>query len=339
MKISSKNLKTGIVKVVVENLDDLWHLSHIIEKGDVVRGKATRKIKASEKETVKKTITLSIHVQEADFKDKSLRLNGITIDEMEEIPKGSYQAISLDENSPLTITKKKWTVYALKRLESSAKKKTTSLIMILDREEAIFAILKDQGYETLAHLKGKVAKKGFETITTNFYKELSLKLEEYDVRFSPDGIIVASPAFWREEFMNNFSNQEVKRKIFMAGCSSVTGNAIEEIMKRPELKESLKQHRTAEESLLVECLMERISKNGLAIYGEKQVFEMVVRGNGKQLLITDKFIISERKKAEELMKTTENLKGEVTIVNSENEPGKKLDALGGIGLLLRYAVY
>ena len=339
MKISSKNLKKGIVKVVAENLDDLWHLSHIIEKGDVVRGKTTRKIKVSEKETVKKTITLSIRVQETDFTDKSLRLNGTTIDEMEDVPKGSYHAISLGEGSLLTISKERWTVYALKKLDSSTKKRATSLIMILDREEAIFSILKDQGYEILVNLKGKVAKKGFETVTTNFYKELGLKLEEYDDRFSPDSIIVASPAFWKEEFMNNFSNQEVKRKIFLASCSSVTGNAIEEIMKRPELKESLKQHRTAEESLLVELLMERISKDGLAIYGEKQVFEMVEQGNGKQLLITDKFIMSERKKAEDLMKTAEDFKGEVTIVNSENEPGKKLDALGGIGLLLRYAVH
>ena len=45
MKISYKNLKQGRIRMTAENLDDLWHLSRIIEEGDVVRGKATRKVK------------------------------------------------------------------------------------------------------------------------------------------------------------------------------------------------------------------------------------------------------------------------------------------------------
>ena len=187
-------------------------------------------------------------------------------------------------------------------------------------------------------MRGKVAKKGFETVTTNFYRELGLKLEEYSGRFSPDSIIVASPAFWKEEFMKNFGNQEVKKKIFLASCSSVTGNAIEEVIKRPELKESLKQHRTAEESALVGSLMERIGRDGLAAYGEREVFQLVEAGNAERLLITDRFIMDNRERAEALMKSAEDVKGEVTIVNSENEPGKMLDALGGTGLMLRYAV-
>ena len=142
MKISYKNLKQGRVRMAAENLDDLWHLSGIIEKGDVVRGKATRKVKVSEKEASKKTVTVSIKVQETDFKDKILRLNGLTVDELEDIPKGSHQAISLEEGSVFTVTKARWSVYSLKKLEESARKKSVSLIMVLDREEAVFAVLK-----------------------------------------------------------------------------------------------------------------------------------------------------------------------------------------------------
>ncbi len=34
MKIIKQDTKDGIIEVVPETLDDLWHLSHIVEVGD-----------------------------------------------------------------------------------------------------------------------------------------------------------------------------------------------------------------------------------------------------------------------------------------------------------------
>ena len=45
MIILNKDLKKGEIKIKVENLDDLWHLSQLIEVKDLVRGKSSRKIK------------------------------------------------------------------------------------------------------------------------------------------------------------------------------------------------------------------------------------------------------------------------------------------------------
>lgn len=44
------NIKKGELKVKVENLDDLWYLSTIIEPKDLIKGKTIRKIKLGEKE-------------------------------------------------------------------------------------------------------------------------------------------------------------------------------------------------------------------------------------------------------------------------------------------------
>lgn len=44
MKIINENEKEGIVEVVPETLDDLWHLSHVIEVGDNASSKTTRRI-------------------------------------------------------------------------------------------------------------------------------------------------------------------------------------------------------------------------------------------------------------------------------------------------------
>lgn len=43
MKILHKELDKGVIKLRVDNADDLWHLSHIVESGDLLFGKTYRK--------------------------------------------------------------------------------------------------------------------------------------------------------------------------------------------------------------------------------------------------------------------------------------------------------
>ena len=338
MKILKKSMRQGRILLNAESLDDLWHLSQIIGKDDLVRGKTTRKVKATEKETAKKTLTLTIKAEEIDFKDRALRISGVTTEELEDIPKGSHHTITVEEGSVLSVTKESWPQYSLKRLQQAAARQTKALILVLDREEAVFALLKSQGYEVLSQIKGKVAKKGVETAVANFYKELADSLEEYAKRFSAERIIVASPAFWKEDFIKEVGD-DLRGKIVLATCSSVGTTAIDEVLKRPELREVLKQQRAAHEAMIVDELMAEIAKDNLAAYGRKQVADAVSSGNARQLLITDAFIHENRAKAEDLMRNSEAINGEVVIINSENDAGRKLDSLGGIAVLLRYKAY
>ncbi len=339
MKILKRDLRHGRVVVAVESLDDLWHLSRIVEAGDVVSSKTTRKIKATEKEAEKKTLFLEIRVEEADFKDKSLRISGRTTEEKEDVPKGSYHTIGVEVGSSLGVVKESWPKYQLKRLEQASERQAKTIILVLDREEAVFALLKSQGYEVLAELKGKVAKKGVDTVTKNFYAELAGTLSGYVDRFKAETVVVASPAFWKDELVKELKDDELKKKVVLATCSSVGKNAIEEVLKRPELNEVLKMQRAAEESRLVEELMVEIAREGLAAYGRKEVDEAVSSGNVKALLLTDVFIQKNRARSEGLMKGAESVNGAVAIINSENEAGQKLDSLGGVSVLLRYKAY
>ena len=44
MKIIKQDTKEGIIEIVPETLDDLWHLSHIIVEGDNASSKTPRRI-------------------------------------------------------------------------------------------------------------------------------------------------------------------------------------------------------------------------------------------------------------------------------------------------------
>ena len=76
MKLLHTDFKKGEVKVKIENLDDLWYLSQIVEKNDLVKGRTLRKIKTGEEtqrkqKAEKKAVFLLIEVEKVEFSKTS----------------------------------------------------------------------------------------------------------------------------------------------------------------------------------------------------------------------------------------------------------------------------
>lgn len=348
MKIINQNIKKGEIKLKIENLDDLWYLSHIIDKNDIIKGSTTRKIKIGEQEQrnikiVKKQVFIKLQTEKIEFTTASLRVLGKIIEAPEDIPIGSYHTFNLEENTIITIIKEKWLKFQLDKLkEASQQTKSKILIVVLDREEALFALMKKSGYKLLTKIKGNVTKKAVEDKTkSNFYSEIINKTKDYDKRYNFNKIIIASPIFWKEELIKELKDEYLKKKIIQASCSSADISGINEVLKRPETQEALKQDRISKEINLVEELLKEISKNNLAIYGLNQTEKAINIGAVKTLILTDAFIQKQRErenyeKIDTMLKNTESMKGSVNIISSEHDGGKKLDGLSGIGALLRY---
>lgn len=346
MKIIYSNIKKGELKVEVQTLDDLWYLYGIIEQGDFIKGKSYRKIKPTEEgEAVRKPIFVSITVENVDFSESSsaLRISGKIVESTDDVPKGSYQTITIDQNSSILIKKEKWYSYQLDRMKEACVEKIPKILLVVfDREEAFFSIMKRAGYELLSHIKGTVIKKRFdEKIKTAFYDQIILQIKEYDDRFNFDKIILASPAFWKEELLKFLKNESLKKKIIHATCSSVNETAFVEILKRPEVKEALHEERVSKEINLVEDLFSEIAKQQPCAYGLNQVEIAASYGAISMLLISDNLIKKSRfekkfERIDNLMKNVDDKNGKIIIISSNHEGGKKLDGLGGIGAFLRY---
>ena len=350
MKIIHSDVKKGIFKVKIENLDDLWYLNQIIEKSDLVKAKTLRKIKIGQetqrkRKIVKKSVFLLLQVDKVEFSKTSniLRISGLIKEGPEDIPLDSHHTFNVEENSIITITKQKWLRFQIDKLNEASKAATAKiLICVHDREEVYFALMKKYGYKLLANIKGTVTKKAdIKQKESNFYKEILKQLLEYNERYNLSKIIIASPAFWKEELMKELSDENLKEKIILATCSSVGENAINEVLKRPETENALKQDRIAHEFKNVEELFTEISKNNLAAYGLKETKNSAEAGAIKILLITDKFIQEKRMEdkyepIENMMKIVDSTKGVILIISSDHEAGKKLDGLGGIAAILRY---
>lgn len=347
MKLIHSNFRRGEAKILVQNLDDLWYLSSILEESDKLKGKTLRKMKKNEQqEAVKKPVFLKIKLDRVEFSKTSpvLRASGTIAEASEDIPLGEHHTFNIEPGTVITIIKENWLNYQIDKLKEACSNKTTSILLcLLDREEAYFAMLKKYGYEILSNIKGDVKKKySNEEPRTDFYSTLAKQLKEYDMRYNLEKIIVASPAFWKEELMKNLDS-ELKKKIILATCSDASVTGINEVLKRPEVISALKGERVAAEMVLVEKLLEEISTKGKCAYGLDEAEQTAFVGAVQDLIVTDSFIQKSRienfyARLENVMKTVERAKGRVTIISSEHEGGKKLDGLGGIGAILRYKI-
>ncbi len=346
MKVIKKALKQGTVVVKIENMDDLWHLSQLVEASDQVRGKTSRKLKlGSDSETTRKTMTLTIKVESTELTDHSLRIHGTTTESTDDVPAASHHTITAETNYDLTIIKKEWPQFHLQRLDEASKEKNAPvLITVFDREQAVFASLKSNGYKVLSTLTGNVTKKFDPAIKgENFYNHIIKTMQEYADRLKVQHIILASPSFWKEELMKELKDDTLKKKIIQATCSSADQGALDELLKRPELAQVLADERAAKEAALVERLLEQIAKDGLAVYGPEQVQQAIDAGAVETLLVSSDKIKETREDDvfEQLnakMKAVDSQSGQVSFITSSTDAGKKLDGLGGLAALLRYQI-
>jgi len=350
MKILSKDIKKGEVKVKVETLDDLWYLSQIIDPGDKIGGHTERKIKIGDAtsdrnvKVVRKKMFLEIQVEKFEL-DESLRVLGVITAGPDDISYGSHHSFDVTENDDIVIKKEQWVKFQLDKLQESTKKRDSKiLIIVFDREEAFLATLERQGIKHLTHLAGNVQKKDENNeIKSNFYEYLIKSTEEYDKKAQYNKIIAASPAFFKEELAKSIKNSNISKKILYSTCSSVNKKAFNEVLKRPEIFQALHDEKISQDLKVVDELLSHISKDDLAKYGFDDVSSAVNAGAVKILIVSSPLISKMREeenyeKLEKLMKLADSMKSNISVIQSGTDASAKLDGLGGIGAILRYQI-
>jgi len=75
-EIIKKDMKNGLITLKISNMDDLWHLDHIIEEGDLLKAKTTRRTTVKRGDSVekgdKKVMSLTIEAEKKSFENKEL---------------------------------------------------------------------------------------------------------------------------------------------------------------------------------------------------------------------------------------------------------------------------
>ncbi len=345
MKLLTKDLKHRMFKIQIDDAEDLWYLSTIIEVGDTLSGETQRKIKLGGSEEKSKislrNCFLSITAEKISYDAQELRVSGPIIDGPDDIPRGDYHTFALSPHTVITLVKTALSIYIAKKIEEACVAKTSAILIVaFDREEAIFAQLKSNGYDILLDLKGDVSRKDDASEKkSNFYSEIVNQIIAYDARYHFTTIIIASPAFWKEYLLKEVKDENLRKRITLATCSSVDEAAMTEILQRSELQTVLQKERSSREEVAVGKLLEAIQKD-LAAYSYVAVQEKLEAGNVAEFLISENLIRSSRldgsyPEIEKLLYQVEALDATLYIISSP-DAAKKLDGLSGIAVVQRW---
>lgn len=350
MKILKIDRKKNSFFVVAENIDDLWVLSTIVEPDDFASALSERKIKLGNTDDrkakiIKKKVLMTIQVEKVQFHKytSNLRISGKITQGQDEISAGSYHTLDIEPGLKLSISKKNLFNYQIDKLEEHSKKKDKIIIVTLDRENAKFYDLMSFGVEKIGEITGNVQKKDLlENKGTDFFLEVVNFLDNQIKNTNYDKIIIACPQFWHKYISEKLKlNTVVNKKATLVCANSVGENGIKEVLNSTELTKILKNIKNSKDLILVNELLKNIKTNQKATYGLKETLQAINIGNVKELLITQKFIKEKREqgnfeKINEMMNLTEQINGKINIIESNSEPGKILDGLGGIACISRY---
>ncbi|MBI4139588.1 pelota family protein [Candidatus Woesearchaeota archaeon] len=338
MKLLARDRKHNSAKLLLTVPEDFWYIHRILQEGDIVVGRASRKVlKGSD--IVRTTFTATLSVLKSDISDNSLRISGVTCDDNNDVPKGSHQSITASIGDVLTVIKN-WGPVDESVLSDCLKSGVVPvLILIIDRDSALFALTNSGGYSVLAKLRGDVQKKYENVSFKEFFPLVVKKLEDLLKTIRVSNIVVGSPGFWKDEFSKHLPKDLKSRTVF-ATCSDDGVRGLLEVLKKDDLKSVLRDVRASEELSVVENFLSLIHKGGRASYGFVNVKFLAQQGAVEKIVVSTKIISKDRaekrRDVEDLLSLVESFNGSIMIVSSELEGGSILDGLGGIGAFLRW---
>lgn len=359
MKIVSYDARHGVMKVVPDDVDDLWTLYNVIRQEDIVNARTTREVNVRNNEESRATegrrVTLSVglKVKKVTFQSVSdrLRVGGFVTEAPEKYGLlGKHHTINLGMNQEFTLTKLEWQKYDLERVKRATEERGQTIIVVgIDDDGGAVAILRQHGTvvkgEIRARLPGKLEFKKREGAVNQYYAALFNILEE--VWLQTRGLIaIVGPGFWKETFARYVRDHgsdigESIVTVAMASSGGVSG--IEEALRSGVLRKVAEKSRVITETELVDKVLARLGGQwGDVSYGLDGAKKAIGFGAVEELLVLDKFLREfedeARRSVEGMMREVEKMGGKVSIISGEHEGGRKLLGLGGVAALLRFRI-
>lgn len=337
MKVLEKDLKKGIVKVRVEDEDDLWLLKTVVKEGDVVISHTMRDVKVDGEGKRRLPMKLAVQVKNTYFQPFSsrLRIHGIITEGPEEYGlRGSHHTFNIDVGCEVEIVKKSWTSSELKRLERNTVKGLKALLVAFDFDEISIALLYDQGIKYLIDKSLPTLNKdsgSMDELINSVSDVISKVLSTVEC----DLVIIASPAFMKDLIAVKPGKNV---RVFKDSVSNGGRAGIEELIRRDSVKKLLKEVNIVESERIFEEFTELlVSKPQRIAYGIDEVKLAAASNAVAKLLVLEDLLSGEKfEELEEILNTVEERGGTIRIVGSETPLSIRLKGLGGIIAILRF---
>ncbi|KAK4151538.1 hypothetical protein C8A00DRAFT_17044 [Chaetomidium leptoderma] len=364
----------GVSLLIVEP-EDMWHANNMIAVGDVIHAPALRKVTVTTAtgSSIGKSVrtNLSVKVKSTFFDPvaSELKVSGTVVNENDWVSVGQHHTITLKYDK----TDIKFTIWKSHGWDSVAMQ-TLKEALSEDRPEAIAAVVMQEGLANICLItefrtilkqrvessipkKRSTAKESSGGMTSFFDKTLSNLRHAVDFSI-PRTLLLASPGFVAQDFRAHMQAeatrtgdkalQRIAKDAVVVHSSTGYIHSLNEVLKSPEVKKTMHDTKFTTETNLMDQFYDRLRKDdGRAWYGTKPVEKAVAEGaagrGGGVLLVNNAFFrsmdVATRKKYVGLVDKVKEDGGEVRLLSSDHESGKRLEALGGIAAILTYPIF
>ncbi len=333
MKIIKFYKTEKLLKIKIENFNDLLNIQRVIFINDIVKARSLRKFKPEENdrgELKEVTIYLNVEKTEIDKDSEKLRIMGKIINgnPLKYIQLHSYHTLNIEKNNIIEIKKQlEWPNYLLKIIEDATKesKKPNLGIILIDEEKSLFAYLLGYGIdfinEIYSNLSKRMTSKDYQEHKIKYFNKIIELIKNMDVSI----IIIGGPGFVKDDikkFMeDNYLVQKLNKKLFYINVSNVEHSGVYELIKNNEIENILKNQKIRLEFKLMEEFLRQVSIDK-SVYGIKNVIEGIQNYEISKILVNDNILNNQEIK--QLLGNAEKNNIKIIIFNSNDEVGNQL---------------
>lgn len=355
----------GSVGLVPENTEDMWHAYNLISEGDFVTCSTFRKVQmesatgSSNSQRVRTTLTVCVEDIDFDTQACVLRLKGRNVEENRYVKTGAYHTLDVEQNRKFTITKSEWDSISLERVDTACDPAQNADVAAVVMQEGIAHICLITSNMTIVRAKidQVIPRKRKGNVTqhekglTRFYDNVIQSIMRHINFDIVKCVIVASPGFVKDQFMNYTIQQAIKldNKIFLENkgkfllvhSSSGFKHSLKEVLTDPAVVSRISDTKAAGEVKALEAFYTILQTDpARAFYGKNHIIKANEAQAIETLLISDKLFrcqdIVLRKEYVKLVESARDSGGDVKIFSSLHVSGEQLEQLTGIAAILRF---
>ena len=278
---------------------------------------------------------------------------------------GSFHTLDLELHRNFTIEKAEgWDSVALEILKEAVNQDSKAQLWAVIMQEGLANICLITEHQTILRQRIEVSLPKKRAGSTDHDKQLQKfyqtafesLLRQIDLS-NPKPLLLASPGFTASSFQQyiktqaasgaNKQLQQLLPKITVAHSASAHLHSLNEVLSSQAVTSKLSDTKFARETQLMDRFFDLMrNDDARAWYGPKECEVAVERGavgkGGGVLLISNAIFRSQeirtRQRWVKLVDEVNDLGGEVRVLSSMHESGKRLEGLGGIAAILTYPI-
>jgi protein pelota len=362
----------GMVRLLCEESEDMYHVYQLLHKGDLVRASTVRKVVQEtstgsvQSSRVRMTLTLQVEDVEYDAEQGSLRVKGRNREMNPFVKLGSYHTLELELHRDFCIMKACWDAMHLERLSeaSDPAQRAQVAAVVMQMGLASVCLVTSQMTVVRSRISQNVSKKrggdsrahdkGVDTFFKQVF-EAMVRHVNFDV---VKVLIIASPGFVKDDFVkyvdlqlaDNTTNRELaglrgnRSKIILVHASSGHKHALTEVLGKDDVQARIRNTKAGEEVVALERFFEALNTDDgdKACYSYSHVRAALDVNAVDMLLVSDELFRSAnfglRKKYVALVEDARAQGAAVFVLSRLHESGEQLYNLSGVAAVLRYPI-